>query len=128
DGARRRASQLVESSGGEKGFNDTNYIFLSFVMKYMPVGIVGLMIAVIMVAAISSASGEINSLATVSVVDFYKRYWRRQGTDRHFLLASRWATLFWGAYCVGFAFFGGRLGPLIVAVNKIGLPFYGALL
>jgi Na+/proline symporter len=128
DAARQRASRLVEASGGEKGFNDTNYIFLSFVTRYMPTGVVGLMIAVIILAAISSASGEINSLATVTVVDFYKRYWRREASDRHFLNASRWATLFWGAYCVGFAFFGGRLGSLIVAVNMIGSLFYGSLL
>jgi len=125
DAARQRASRLVEASGGEKGFNDTNYIFLSFVTRYMPTGVVGLMIAVIILAAISSASGEINSLATVTVVDFYKRYWRREASDRHFLNASRWATLFWGAYCVGFAFFGGRLGSLIVAVNMIGCLLIG---
>jgi Na+/proline symporter len=128
DTTRERARRLVEESGGEKGFSDTNYIFLSFVMRYMPQGMVGLVIAVIILAAISSASGEINSLATVSVVDFYRRYWRKQGSDRHYLLASRWATLFWGAYCIGFAVLGGRLGPLIVAVNMIGSLFYGSLL
>jgi len=128
DAARARASKLVEAAGGEKGFSDTNFIFLSFVTKYLPVGLVGLVIAVIFAATMSASSGEINSLATVTVVDIYKRHIRRQATDHHYLVASRWATLFWGAYAVGFAEFAGRLGSLIVAVNQVGSLFYGSLL
>jgi Na+/proline symporter len=128
DAARVRANQLVERAGGEKGFNDTNYIFLTFVTRYLPVGIVGLVIAVILAATMSASSGEINSLATVTVMDIYKRYVRREATDHHYLKASRWATLFWGMYAVVFAGFAGRLGPLIVAVNKVGSLFYGTLL
>src|SRR6185312_8558344 len=92
---RQRAAKLVEESGGEKGFSDTNYIFLSFVTRYLPVGIVGLVIAVIFAATMSASSGEINSLATVTVVDLYRRYIWRGASDHHYLLASRWATLFW---------------------------------
>ena len=77
DEARTRAARLVERSGGEKDFSDTNYIFLSFVTRYMPVGIVGLVIAVIFAATMSASAGEINSLATVSVVDIYRRHFRR---------------------------------------------------
>lgn len=128
DSARAQATKLVEASGGEKGFNDTNYIFLSFVTRYLPTGIVGLVIAVIFAATMSASSGEINSLATVSVIDLYQRYVRRNAGDRHYLWASRWATLFWGAYAVAFAGFAGRLGSLIVAVNKVGSLFYGSLL
>jgi Na+/proline symporter len=128
DAARARAANLVEASGGEKGFNDTNYIFLSFVTKYLPVGLVGLIIAVIFAATMSACSGEVNSLATVTVVDIYKRHIRRHASDRHYLLASRWATLFWGAYAVGFAQFAGRFETLIVAVNQVGSLFYGSLL
>ena len=128
DAARTQASHLVEQSGGEKGFSDTNYIFLSFVTRYLPVGIVGLVIAVIMAATMSASSGEINSLATVTVVDLYRRYVRRAATDHHYVVASRWATLFWGAYAVIFAGWGKRLGPLIVAVNVVGSLFYGSLL
>ena len=76
DGARAQASKLVEENGGEKGFNDTNYIFLSFVTRYLPAGLVGLVIAVIFAATMSASSGEINSLATVTVVDIYKRHFR----------------------------------------------------
>ena len=128
DTARVQASRLVEQSGGEKGFSDTNYIFLSFVTKYLPAGIVGLVIAVIFAATMSASSGEVNSLATVTIVDIYRRHVRRNGSDHHYVVASRWATLFWGVYAVLFAGWGKRLGPLIVAVNVVGSLFYGSLL
>ena len=128
DGARTAAAKLVESTGGEKGFSDINYIFLSFVTRHLPAGIVGLIIAVIFAAAMSASSGEINSLATVTVVDIYQRYVRREASDRHYLAASRWATLFWGVYAVTSAGWGKRLGSLIVAVNVVGSLFYGSLL
>lgn len=128
DAARATASRLVGLAGGEKGFSDTNYIFLSFVTRYLPMGIVGLVIAVIFAATMSASSGEINSLATVSVVDIYKRYLHRTGSDRHYLMASRCATLFWGVYAVSFAGWGKKLGSLIVAVNVVGSLFYGSLL
>jgi Na+/proline symporter len=128
DGARTSASKLVEQTGGEKGFNDTNYIFLSFVTKYLPSGVVGLVIAVIFAATMSASSGEINSLATVSVIDIYQRHFKRGASDMHYLWASRWLTLFWGVYAVVFAGWAKRLGSLIVAVNKVGSLFYGSLL
>lgn len=128
DQARAEAVRLVEGSGGEKGFSDTNYIFLSFVTKYLPVGIVGLVIAVIFAATMSASSGEINSLATVTIVDLYRRHFRPGASDHHYLVASRMATLFWGVYAVLFAGWGKRLGPLIVAVNVVGSLFYGSLL
>ncbi|HLY17543.1 MAG TPA: sodium:solute symporter [Bryobacteraceae bacterium] len=128
DAVRREGAKLVETSGGEKGFSDTNYIFLSFVTKYLPSGIVGLVIAVILAATMSSSSGEINSLATVSVVDIYKRHVRKGAPDHHYLTASRVATAFWGAYAVAFAGFGKHLGSLIEAVNIVGSLFYGSLL
>jgi SSS family solute:Na+ symporter len=128
DATRTEAQALVTRHGGERGFNDTNYIFLSFVTRYLPVGLVGLVIAVIFAATMSASSGEINSLATVTVVDLYRRYVRRDGSDHHYVLASRWATAFWGLYAVLFAGWGRRLGPLIVAVNVIGSLFYGSML
>jgi Na+/proline symporter len=128
DDARSRAAKLVEQTGGEAGFNDTNYIFLSFVTRYLPTGIVGLVIAVVFAATMSASSGEINSLATVTVVDIYRRYFHRTGSDHHYLVASRWATLFWGIYAVAFAGFAGGLGSLIEAVNRVGSLFYGTLL
>ena len=111
-----------------KDFQDTNFIFLSFVTNYLPAGVVGLIIAVIFTAAMSSTSGEINSLAAVTVIDFYQRHIRREATDRHYLNASKWATLFWGTYAVIFAQYGRNFGALIVAVNVVGSLFYGGLL
>jgi Na+(H+)/acetate symporter ActP len=128
DTSRKAAFKLVETTGGEKGFNDTNYIFLSFVTRYLPVGIVGLVIAVIFAATMSASSGEINSLATVTVIDVYKRYMKPGASDHHYLWASRFATLFWGIYCVVFAGFAGGMGSLIEAVNFVGSLFYGTLL
>jgi Na+/proline symporter len=111
-----------------KEFDDTNYIFLSFVTRYFPAGVVGLLVAVIFSAAMSSTSGEINSLATVSVIDIYRRHIKRDASDRHYLVASRIATVFWGCFAMGFAQYGKNFGALIQAVNVIGSLFYGGLL
>jgi len=111
-----------------RDFNDTNFIFLSFVTRYLPAGVVGLIIAVIFSAAMSSTSGEINSLATVSVIDIYRRHFRPDASDRHYVLASRVATILWGCFAVGFANFGRDFGALIEAVNMVGSLFYGGLL
>jgi Na+/proline symporter len=92
------------------------------------VGLVGLVIAVIFAATMSASSGEINSLATVTVVDLYRRHIRPHASDHHYVTASRLATLFWGAYAVIFAGWGKKLGSLIVAVNVVGSLFYGSLL
>ena len=128
DAARREGARLVEQTGGEKGFLDTNYIFLSFVTRYLPAGVVGLIIAVIFAAAMSASSGEINSLATVSVVDIYRRHVWKNGSDHHYLNASRVLTAFWGVYAVAFAGWGKNLGSLIEGVNLVGSLFYSSLL
>jgi Na+/proline symporter len=111
-----------------KGFSDTNYIFLNFVTRYVPVGLVGLVLAAIFGAAMTAISGEINSLATVTVIDVYKRFWRREADDRETLRASQAATAFWGLAAVGTASFAKGLGALIEAVNLLGSLFYGGIL
>jgi Na+/proline symporter len=129
DRSRKSALGIVQSLHGGERFDDTNYIFLSFVKTYLPVGLVGLVIGVIFSASMGSTSGEINSLATVSVIDVYKRYFARGRDDRHYLFASRCFTVFWGAYAVSFAAFGARgFGALIERVNIVGSLFYGGLL
>ena len=110
------------------GTSDTNYIFLSFVTNYLPVGVVGLVIAVIFTAAMSAISGEINSLATVTVIDIYKRHISKGSSDAHYLRASRVATVFWGVYAVVFASTATGFGALIEAVNQVGSLFYGGML
>jgi SSS family transporter len=122
--ARRDSVAMV----GKRGFNDTNYIFLTFVTRHLPPGLVGLLLAVIFGATMAAISAEMNSLATVSVIDVYKRYFRRDAADRHYLNASRAATLFWGGYAVLSAEYGKRLGSLVEAVNILGSLFYGGML
>ncbi len=128
DAARYEGAELAKKASGNTEFNDTNYIFLSFVTKYMPAGIVGLIMAVIFAAAMSTASAEINSLATVSVIDVYRRHVCRQASDRHYLWVSRAATAFWGCYAVLFSQFVKNLGSLVEAVNVVGSLFYGGML
>jgi Na+/proline symporter len=108
--------------------NDTNYIFLSFVIKHLPAGVVGLILAAIFAAAMSTISAEVNSLATVSVIDIYQRFLRSSESDGHYLNAARLATIFWGGYAVITARYGAGLGSLIEAVNMLGSLFYGGLL
>ena len=92
------------------------------------VGVVGLVLAVIFTAAMSAISGEINSLATVTVIDIYRRHLQRDAADRHYLIASRFATVFWGIYAVVFASIASGFGALIEAVNQVGSLFYGGML
>ena len=129
DGVRKQGLAVAARLENAKEFNDTNYIFLSFVTSYLPVGVVGLVIAVIFSASMSSTSGEINSLATVTVIDIYRRFIKKDATDRHYLMASRVGTVFWGVYAVTFAAFGSRgFGALIERVNIVGSLFYGGML
>ena len=126
--ARKDSQRLVARMEGTSQASDANYIFLSFVTRYMPAGVVGLVMAAIFAAAMSTISAEINSLATVSVIDVYKPYLKKQASDWHYLNASRAATVFWGAYAVVTAEYGKSLGSLIEAVNMVGSLFYGGLL
>jgi Na+/proline symporter len=126
--AQRKVNAVRDEARKLSHDSDTNYIFLSFVTRYLPRGLVGLILGVIFTAAMSASSGEINSLATVSMIDVYQRHFHRQGTDRHFLLASRVATVFWGIYAVSFANFAQGFGALIEAVNQVGSLFYGSML
>jgi Na+/proline symporter len=126
--AQQRLDTAHDDASKLAGDNDTNYIFLSFVTHYLPAGIVGLVIGVIFSAAMSAISGEINSLATVTVIDIYKRHFRPDAADRHYLIASRIATAFWGIYAAGFAATARGFGALIEAVNQVGSLFYGGML
>jgi SSS family transporter len=127
DTTRKDAATVVRNATGEAR-NDTNYIFLTFVTRYLPAGVVGLIMAAIFAAAMSTISAEVNSLATVSVIDIYRRHVRKEATDRHYLRASQVATAFWCLYAIVTAQFGASLGSLIEAVNKLGSFFYPALL
>jgi len=107
---------------------DADYVFLGFVMGWLPQGLVGLLLAVILCAAMSSSAGELSALGTTSVVDFYRRSFRRQASDRHYLLAARVFTVLWGAVAVAFATFASLVDNLVEAVNIVGSLFYGTIL
>ena len=124
----RAANLDLEEVRRAAGTSDTNYIFLGFVTKYLPAGIVGLLMAAIFAAAMSTISAEVNSLATVSVIDIYKRHIRREATDSHYLKASRVFTAFWCLYAIVTAQLADDLGALIVTVNELGSYFYGGML
>lgn len=108
--------------------SDTNYVFLSFVVNYLPVGLVGLLIAAILFASMSSTSSELNALASTTVVDVYRRMLRRGAGEGHYVVASKLATVLWGVVAIGFAeLFRGR-ETLVEAVNIVGSLFYGTIL
>ncbi len=126
--ARSEAISLAEQERGPGSYNDTNYIFLTFVLGYLPPGLIGLIMAGVFAAAMSTISSELNSLATSSVVDHYARYIRPGVGEQGTRSALRWATLGWAAYAAAFASYGGQLGSLIEAVNIVGSLFYGPML
>jgi Na+/proline symporter len=124
---RRESARLITTAGGET-YNDTNYIFPTFVIQYLPAGIVGLIIAAIFAAAISSVDSELNSLTTVTIIDIYRRHVKPQADERHYLMVSRMCMAVWGALAASCGMYAGALGSVIVAVNKVGSYFYGSLL
>ncbi len=125
---RRQAVLLMKKNHPEMDTSDTNYIFLSFVLRYLPAGLVGLLLAVIFSASMSSTASELNALASTTIVDIYKRLIKKDGSDRHYLMVSKIGTMMWGLYAVLLAEFASRLGSLIEAVNIVGSLFYGTIL
>ncbi len=125
---RKEAVALMKKNNIKADTNDTNYIFLTFVTEQLPIGVVGLLIAIIFLAAMGSTASGLNSLASTTVVDFYKRLFRREKSDSGYLSASRWSTVIWGVFCIVVAFYASHLGNLIEAVNILGSLFYGTIL
>jgi solute:Na+ symporter, SSS family len=125
---RKQATDLMKKNNELADTNDSNYVFLTFVTNYLPAGLVGLLIAVVFAASMGATSSALNSLASTTVVDIYKRSVNRNASDKHYLLASKAFTIFWGVYCVVVAQYANRLGNLLEAVNKLGSVFYGVIL
>jgi SSS family transporter len=107
---------------------DINYVIPSFVIGYLPIGLAGIFIAAVIAAAMNAISGELNSLSTATVIDFYRRWVRPEASDAHFLVVSRAATVFWGMFACVVATFAVNLGSLIEVVNRFGSFFYGSIL
>jgi SSS family transporter len=128
DTVRKEAKAVVSRALPGAETKDSDYIFISFVRDWMPSGLVGLLITVILAAAMSSIASELTALGATTTVDFYRRVVRRDASDRHILVASKLFTVFWGLVAVAFASFASLLDNLIQAVNILGSIFYGTVL
>ena len=124
---RTEALSMAEEVTGEPS-RDVNYIIPRFVLNELPIGLAGIFIAAIIAAAMSSISSELNSLSTTSIIDFYRRWFRPEASDAHYLEVSKVATAFWGVFACAVAVYAVSLGSLIEVVNRFGSFFYGSIL
>jgi len=125
---RKATDGLILKADPAAKIKDTDYVFITFVTEYLPIGLVGLLLAVIFSAAMSSTSSELNALATTTVVDLYRRSLTKDRSDRHYLNASKAFTAIWGGVALVFAATANLFENLIQAVNIVGSLFYGAIL
>ncbi|RAR46965.1 sodium:solute symporter [Flavobacterium lacus] len=123
---KEEAKAIIKSINQES--NDKDYVFIHFILNYLPTGLVGLLLAVILSAAMSSTASELNALSSTTVIDIYKRNIKGEKSDKHFVLASKFFTFLWGAIAILFACFGTLVENLIQLVNIIGSVFYGTIL
>jgi solute:Na+ symporter, SSS family len=125
---RESAKALILKEQPKAVTRDTDYVFISYVLRYMPLGVIGLLLAMIFAAAWSSTASELNALATTSLVDIYRTTIVKNADDRHYLIASKALTVLWGCLALIFALTAQLFDNLIQAVNIIGSIFYGVIL
>jgi SSS family transporter len=125
---RDRVANLVRETSGDRSFTDVNYIIPTFILTELPIGLIGLLIVAIILAATDTIAGELNSLSTATVIDFYRRWFRPVASDAHYLAVSKVATGLWGLFACGVAVWAAELGSLIEVVNRFGSFFYGSIL
>jgi SSS family transporter len=125
---RKNAVNLMKKNNNKADTDDTNYVFLNFVTHFLPRGLIGLLIAIVFLASMGSTASALNSLASTTVVDIYKRVINPNASDKNYLNASRLATVFWGIVCIVMALYAAKLGNLLEAVNKLGSYIYGTIL
>jgi SSS family transporter len=125
---RSRAVALVKEATGDSQYADVNYVFPTFITTHMPIGLVGLMIAAMFAAAMSTAAGELSALASATIIDFYKRHFVQSASDAHYPKVSKLATVGWGLLACVIAISASNQGSLIEVVNRYGSFFYGSLL
>jgi Na+/proline symporter len=124
-----RAAALEEAGKVVRGpTRDVNYVIPRFVLDHLPMGLVGLFLAAVLAAAMSSVAAELNSLSTATIVDFYRRRVRTDASEAHYLTASKWSTAVWGLFACVVATYAATLGSLIEVVNRFGSFFYGSIL
>jgi Na+/proline symporter len=127
-GVRARASSLVRDTTGDRSSSDVNYITPTFILTRLPIGLVGVLILAIIMAATDTIAGELNSLSTATVIDFYKRWFKPVASDAHYLTMSKAITGLWGLFACAVAVWAAELGSLIEVVNRFGSFFYGSIL
>lgn len=125
---RKEVTDLMLKNDQQANIKDNNYIFLSFVTEYLPKGLIGLLIAIIFLASMGSTASALNSLASTTVIDIYKRLIRKDASDHEYLQVSRLATVFWGLICIVMALYASKIGNLLEAVNILGSYVYGTIL
>ncbi len=125
---RNKAKDVVKTALPGNNAKDSDYVFLSFILNYLPTGLVGLLLAVIISAAMSSTAGELNALGSTTLIDFYQRLYKKNGSDKHYVIASKAITALWGVIAIIFALFANMVENLIEAVNILGSLFYGTIL
>ena len=125
---RDEVKAVISSADESIETNDRDYVFISFILNHLPVGIIGLLLAVIFSAAMSSTAAELNALGSTTTMDIYKRSIRKDGSDKHYLQASMGLTLLWGLIAIAFALFASLFENLIQFVNIVGSLFYGTML
>ncbi len=125
---RNEVKALVKKVNPEAETNDKDYVFMTYVMDNLPIGMVGLLFAVMFSAAMSSTASELNALSSTTTIDLYKRSVKSNGDDLHYVKSSRWFTFMWGAIAILFATYASLFENLIQAVNLLGSLFYGTIL
>lgn len=128
DSLRQDVIALIKKNDAKADTNDNNYIFLHFITTTFPKGFIGLLIAIIMLASMGATASAINSLASTTTIDIYKRFINKNGSESSDLRASRICTLGWGVFTVIIALYANKLGNLLEAVNILGSLFYGTIL
>lgn len=125
---RSEVKELLSKANPKAETKDTDYVFITFVMQYMPEGMIGILLAVIFCASMSSTASELNALASTTVIDLYRRSLKPNGSDAHYVVMSRLFTMIWGILAILFATLASQLDNLIQAVNILGSLFYGTIL
>lgn len=126
--ARANLKDHIATVTGQASMKETDYVFIHFVLNELPIGLIGLLVAVILSAAMSSTASELSALSTISTVDFYQNHFVKDRGDRHYMRASRIFTAIWGGLAILFALFASMVESLIEAVNIVGSLFYGTVL
>ncbi|WP_291287608.1 sodium:solute symporter [Flavobacterium sp.] len=125
---RDRAKEIISKADSNSETNDKDYVFFHFILHYLPKGLIGLLLAVILSAAMSSTASGLNALASTTAIDIYKRNLKTEKSEKHYLNATKFFTLFWGIVAILFACVGTLFENLIQLVNIIGSIFYGTVL